>query len=174
MYRLSWAPDHGETQTRKNYRQRCTNMSPPLDTEGKSQCLTKCRFGLRSCRTRKPILNLQAVTDKDRHPLENDENESGTRFSENCRMILQARTEGEKHHFHENILRHVTQALFDIRWDVDRNILDELKSRTSSEKLILMCWRIGRYCDHRHNNTCKLPGIRVPKCFSMVTGEVSQ
>ena len=40
--------------------------------------------------------------------------------------IFQARVEGERHHHHENILRHVQKAPDDIRWVMDKSEFDEL------------------------------------------------
>ena len=83
---------------------------------------------LATCRawhSKKPVLCLHAVTDKDGHPLEN-EDESGGRLCEYWGTICQARVEGERHHHYENILRYVQKAPDDIRWEIDRNEFDEL------------------------------------------------
>ena len=47
----------------------------------KDNALAKCRLGLRGWRAKKPTLRLDAVTDEDGHPLEN-EDESGRRLCE--------------------------------------------------------------------------------------------
>ena len=91
----------------------------------KDSALAKSTLGLRAWRAKKPMLCLHTVTDKDGHPLEN-EDESGSRSCEYWRTIFQARVEGQRHHHYENILRYVQKAPDDIRWEIDRNEFDEL------------------------------------------------
>ena len=86
--------------------------------------LAKCRLGLRAWRTKKPMLCLHAVTDEDGHPLEN-EDKSGRRLCEYWSTIFQARSEGERHHHKETILRYVQKDPDDIRWEIDKNEFDE-------------------------------------------------
>ena len=88
----------------------------------KDHALAKCRLGLRAWRSKKPMLCLHAVTDKDGHPLEN-EDES---LCEYWAKIFEARIEGERHHCHEIILGYVQKAPDDIRWEIDRHEFDEL------------------------------------------------
>ena len=71
------------------------------------------------------MLCLHAVTDKNGHPLEN-EDESGRRLCEHWGTIFPVRVEGQRHHHYENILRYVQQAPDDIRWVIDKNEFDEL------------------------------------------------
>ena len=71
------------------------------------------------------MLCLHAVTDKDGHPLQN-EDESGRRLCEYWGTIFQARVEVQRHHHYENILRYVQKAPHDIRWVIDKNEFDEL------------------------------------------------
>ena len=76
-------------------------------------------------RAKKPVLCLHAVTDKNGHPLEN-EDESGRRLCEHWGTIFQVRVEGQRHHHHENILRYVQKALDDFRWVINKKEFDEL------------------------------------------------
>ena len=76
-------------------------------------------------RAKKSVLCLNAVTDEDGHPLEN-EDESGRRLCEYWGSIFQARVEGPRHHQDEDILRYVQKAPDDIRWTIDRTEFDEL------------------------------------------------
>ena len=55
--------------------------------------LARCRIGQRAWRAEKPVLCLNAVTDEDVHPMEN-EDESGRRLREHWCSIFQARVEG--------------------------------------------------------------------------------
>ena len=71
------------------------------------------------------MLTFSAVTDEEGHPLEN-EDESGREFCECWRTIFQAREEGPRHHQHEDILRHIQQALGDISWTIDPGEFDNL------------------------------------------------
>ena len=97
---------------------------PWTQTE-KDNALAKCRFGQRAWRCKKTVVCLNAVTDEDGHPLEN-EDESGRRLCEYWGSIFQARVEGPRHHQYENILRYVQKAPHDIRWTMDRTEFDEL------------------------------------------------
>ena len=65
---------------------------PCTQTE-KDTALARCRIGLRAWRAKKPVLCLNAVTDEDGHPLEN-ENESRRRLCEYWGSIFQARARG--------------------------------------------------------------------------------
>ena len=112
--------------TRENLAEReaeITNL-PWTQTE-KDNALARCRIGLRAWRVKKPMLCLNAVTDEDGHPLEN-EDESGRRLCEYWGSTFQARVEGPRHHQYENILRYVQKAPDDIRWTIDRTEFDEL------------------------------------------------
>ena len=92
----------------------------------KDNALAKCRLGLRAWRSEKPMLCLHAVTDKDGHPLENEnENESGRRLCEYWCSIFQARVEGERHQNLETILSYVQRAPDSICWEIDGNEFDE-------------------------------------------------
>ena len=71
------------------------------------------------------MLSLNAVTDEEGHPLEN-ENESGRRLCEYWRTIFQASEEGPRHHQHEDILRYAQQAPDDISWTIDQAEFDDL------------------------------------------------
>ena len=85
----------------------------------------KCRLGLRSWRTKKPMLCLHEVTDED-GTLWKNEDESGRRLCEYWCTIFDARIDGERHDCHETILRYVHKAPDDTRWEIDRNEFDEL------------------------------------------------
>ena len=97
---------------------------PWTQTE-KDNPLARCRIELCAWRVKKSMLYLNAVTDEDSHPLEN-EDESGRRLCEYWGSIFQARVEGPKHHQYENILRYVQKAPDDIRWTFDLTEFDEL------------------------------------------------
>ena len=71
-----------------------TNL-PWRQTE-KDNALARRRVGQRAWRAQKPVLCLNAVTDEDSHPLEN-EDESGRRLCEYWVSIFQARIEGPRH-----------------------------------------------------------------------------
>ena len=93
-------------------------------------CATRCTCQMQSWTTclacqKKTVLCLNAVTDEDGHPLENQD-ESGRRLCECWWSIFQARVEGPRHHQYENILRYVQKAPDDIRWTIDRTEFDEL------------------------------------------------
>ena len=112
--------------TRENLAIRETEVtSLPWTQTEKDSALARCRSGQRAWRNKKPVLSLGAVTDEEGHPLEN-EDESGRRPCEYWRIIFQAREEGPRHHQYEDILRHVQQALDDIRWTIDRAEFDDL------------------------------------------------
>ena len=81
--------------------------------------------GQRAWRNNKPVLTLNAITDEEGHPLEN-EDDSGRRLCEYWRTIFQARQEGPRHHQHDDILRHVQQAPDDIIRTVDQTEFDGL------------------------------------------------
>ena len=91
-----------------------TNL-PWTQTE-KDNAQARCRVGQRAWRAKKTVLCLNAVTDEDGHPLEN-ENESGRRLCEYWGTIFQARVEGPRHHH---------QAPDDICWSIDKTECDEL------------------------------------------------
>ena len=65
------------------------------------------------------MLCLHAVTDEERHPLE-DEDESGMRLCTCWSKIFESRTESERHPAHETILEYVQKATEDIQWRVDK------------------------------------------------------
>ena len=73
----------------------------------------------------KLVLTLSAVTDKEGHSLDN-EDESGRRLCECWRTIFQARQEGPRHHQHDDILRYVQQAPDNINWTIDQAEFDDL------------------------------------------------
>ena len=91
----------------------------------KDNALARCRIGQRAWRAKGPMLYLNAVTDEEGPPLEN-EDESGRRLCEYCGLTFQARAEGPRHHQFENLLQHVQKAPDDVRWVIDRTEFDEL------------------------------------------------
>ena len=112
--------------TRENLAARETEVSShPCTQAEKDIALARCRNSQRAWRNEKPVLTLNAVTDEEGHPLEN-EDESGRRLCEYWRTIFQARQEGPRHLHHEEILRHVQQALDIIRWTIGQTEFDDL------------------------------------------------
>ena len=112
--------------TRENLAEREAEITDLLWTQTeKDTASARCRSGQRAWRTKKPVLSLNAVTDEEGHPLEN-EDESGRRLREYWGTNFQARVEGPRHHQFEDILRFVQKAPDDIRWTVDKTDFDEL------------------------------------------------
>ena len=112
--------------TRENLAEREAEiMNLPWKQTEKDNASARCRIGHRAWRAKKTLLCLNAVTDEDGHPLENDD-ESGRRLCEYWVSIFQARVEGPRHHQYENILRYVQKAPDDIRWTIDRTEFDEI------------------------------------------------
>ena len=98
------------------------------------------------------MLCLHADTDKDGHPLENEnENESGRRLCEYWCSIFQAHVESERHHCLETILSYVQRAPDSICWEIDGKEFDEflsikkllLRALMDSIQPLQMCRRLG-------------------------------
>ena len=114
--------------TRENLATPETEVSSlPCTRTEKDIALARCRNSQRAWRKKKPVLTLSAVTDEERHPLEN-EDESDIRLCEYWGTMFQVRQEGPRHLHHEEILRFVQQAPDDITWTLDQAEFDDLLS----------------------------------------------
>ena len=131
---VCWLPE-----AQSDYCERCSWKScwtwsrdneSPLDTDGERQCASQMQsWTPRLVCQKNQCFCLNAVTDEDGHPLEN-EDETGRRLCEYWEVHYSStcgRPEtSPRHRLHEEILRHVQQAPDDIRWTFDRTEFDEL------------------------------------------------